>query len=122
MELYLQMGHGMQRMCGELIQHWGKGNVILSPVNTVPSKIVALSKQYQKNGGGVLFDPQLYYPKDGADKLKLYEYWPDNDVSITDTPMHQKICRDILPLMSRSLQKQLLYLVWKWILMALSMD
>ena len=90
------MGHGMQKMSGDLIQHWGKGTAILSPVNTAPNKTTVLSRQYRNHGGEVLFDPQLYYPKDGADKLKLYDYWPDAGVSISDSSMHQRICRDIL--------------------------
>ena len=95
MKLYLQMGHGMQSMCNDLIRHWGDGTVIFSPVNTKRSKLASLSKQYHKSGGTVLFDPQLYYPHDGADNLQLYDYWPDYNMSITDSAIHRKICRDI---------------------------
>lgn len=96
MKLYLQMGHGMQQMCALLIRHWGEGTVIFSPVNTPRTKLKNLAAQYRTSGGQVLFDPQLYYPHDGADKLKLYDYWPDSNTTITDTATHQRICRDIL--------------------------
>lgn len=96
MKLYLQMGHGMQQMCVSLIQHWGEGTVIFSPVNIGATKLKNLAKQYRKSGGQVLFDPQLYYPHDGADKLKQYDYWPDANTTITETITHQRICRDIL--------------------------
>ena len=33
MELYLQLGHGMQALSQELIKNWGEGTVIISPVN-----------------------------------------------------------------------------------------
>lgn len=96
MKFYLQMGHGMQKMCNDLIQYWGEGTVVFSPVNTERRKLKDLSAQYHKSGGEVLFDPQLYYPHDGADKLQMYDYWPDSNVSITDSVTHKRICRDIL--------------------------
>ena len=83
-------------MCALLIRHWGEGTVIFSPVNTPRTKLKNLAAQYRTSGGQVLFDPQLYYPHDGADKLKLYDYWPDSNTTITDTATHQRICRDIL--------------------------
>ena len=86
----------MQQMCALLIRHWGEGTVIFSPVNTPRTKLKNLAAQYRTSGGQVLFDPQLYYPHDGADKLKLYDYWPDSNTTITDTATHQRICRDIL--------------------------
>ena len=96
MKLYLQMGHGMQQMCDSLINYWGEGTVIFSPVNIERTKLKSLATKYRVSGGQVLFDPQLYYPHDGADKLKEYDYWPDSNATITDTATHQRICRDIL--------------------------
>lgn len=95
MKLYMQMGHGMQEMCNDLIRHWGEGTVIFSPVNTERTKLKSLSARYHKSGGSVLFDPQLYYPHDGAVKLQQYDYWPGNNMSITDSATHRSICRDI---------------------------
>ena len=40
MELYLQMGHGMQSMAEELIGLWGGGNVIISPVNITQDRVL----------------------------------------------------------------------------------
>lgn len=45
MELYLQLGHGMQALAQELIKSWGKGNVIISPVNLQQDKLVVFSKK-----------------------------------------------------------------------------
>ncbi len=96
MKLLLQMGHGMQQVCTDLLRYWGEGTVIFSPVNTAHNKLPGLAKTYRSCGGEVVFDPQLYYPKDGADKLLQYDYWPETGMSITDSPTHQAICRDVL--------------------------
>ena len=96
MELVLQMGHGMQSMCEKLFKYWGTGTAILSPVNLERKKLADLARRYHAANGKVLFDPQLYYPKDGADKLQRYDYWPGANMSITDSLTHQNICRDIL--------------------------
>ena len=65
MELYLQMGHGMQSMAEELIGLWGGGNVIISPVNITQDRVVGFSKKITSIGGNILFDPQMFYPKEG---------------------------------------------------------
>ena len=83
MQLFLQMGHGMQKMCEELINKWGKGTVILSPVNMACDKLESYSKKIHNLGGEVLFDPQLFFPKGANDKLKLYEYWPDENATFS---------------------------------------
>ncbi len=88
MELYLQLGHGMQALSLELIKSWGKGHVILSPVNMRQDKIEPFSRKIQANGGDVLFDPQMFYPKDGHSKLQAYDYWPDANSSITTNNIH----------------------------------
>lgn len=83
MELYLQLGHGMQALSKELIKNWNGGTVIISPVNMSQSKIPTYAKEINDLGGNVLFDPQLFYPKDGHNKLQAYDYWPAKDVSVT---------------------------------------
>ncbi len=95
MDLYLQMGHGMQEMCIELIKMWGKGTVILSPVNIPPTKIITYAKKIKLEGGSVLFDPQMFYPKEGHSKLKLYDYWPGENVSISENECSKSINREI---------------------------
>lgn len=96
MELYLQLGHGMQALAQEFIKSWGKGNVIISPVNLSQDKIVGFSKKIQTAGGQVLFDPQMFYPKEGHIKLQAYDYWPAQGVSITSEDGHANINRELL--------------------------
>ncbi len=96
MDLFLQMGYGMQSLCTEIITKWKSGTVILSPVNIGPNKIMPFSKQIRDAGGSVLFDPQMFYPKEGHVKLKEYDYWPLDGVSISDSASCQSICRELL--------------------------
>lgn len=83
MELYLQMGHGMKAMAEELIKSWGQGTAIISPVNMPQDKIAAFAEKIHKTGGDVLFDPQMFYPKEGHIKLREYDYWPQEGVSVS---------------------------------------
>ena len=96
MELYLQLGHGMKALAQELIKSWGNGKVIISPVNLQQDKLVAFSKKIQAAGGQVLFDPQMFYPKEGHLKLQAYDYWPTQGVSITSGDGHAAINRELL--------------------------
>lgn len=96
MKLYLQLGHGMQALAQELIKLWGNGNVIISPVNMQQDKLVAFSKKIQSAGGQVLFDPQMFYPKEGHVKLQAYDYWPAQGVSIMSDNGHANINRELL--------------------------
>lgn len=96
MELYLQLGHGMQGMSMELIEHWKSGTVIISPVNITQDKLKGFSDKIHSVGGDVLFDPQMFYPKEGHTKLQAYDYWPAKDVSITSNQEHINICRELL--------------------------
>lgn len=96
MELYLQLGHGMQGLTQELIKGWGKGTAIISPVNMAQDKIVPFSKKIHTIGGDVLFDPQMFYPKEGHLKLQAYDYWPNEGCSITSANIHADINRELL--------------------------
>lgn len=98
MELYLQMGHGMQAMAEELIESWGGGNVVLSPVNIAKDRIVGFSRRIVAIGGNVLFDPQMFYPKEGHAKLKTYDYWPQEGASISSKNIAEEINRELLRL------------------------
>lgn len=98
MELYLQMGHGMQGMAQELIKTWGNGKVIISPVNFKNpgnESVEVLSKKIKLVGGQVLFDPQMFYPKEGHTKLQKYDYWPAEGVSIASEGGYQPINREL---------------------------
>lgn len=96
MELYLQMGHGMQAMAQELVKIWGSGNIIISPVNFQQDKLTDFSDKINLAGGNVLFDPQMFYPKEGHLKLKAYDYWPQENVSITSDEGYKSIDRELL--------------------------
>lgn len=96
MELYLQMGHAMQKMAKDLIGEWGQGTVILSPVNMRQDKLADYSKSIKLVGGNVLFDPQMFFPKEGNDKLKEYDYWPKEGVTISSTSDFRTVNTEIL--------------------------
>lgn len=72
----MQLGHGMQGLSQELIKCWGKGTAIISPVNMPQAKLAPYAKKIHSIGGEVLFDPQMFYPKEGHLKLQAYDYWP----------------------------------------------
>ncbi|EGO6639881.1 hypothetical protein IV488_10870 [Enterococcus faecalis] len=75
MDFYIQMGHGMQGMCQELIKNWGDGTVIVSPVNIDPNKLESFCEKINNINGDVLFDPQMYFPEKYHKNLKKYDYW-----------------------------------------------
>lgn len=90
------MGHGMQAMALELVRVWGKGNIIISPVNIQQSKVEDFAKKINSFGGNVLFDPQMFYPKEGHIKLQAYDYWLQEGVSITSEEGNKTINRELL--------------------------
>lgn len=96
MELFLQMGHGMMSLAESLVGVWGSGTVILSPVNLSRGQIAGFSKRIQKHHGSVLFDPQMFFPKAAHEKLKLYDYWPSEGVSITSRDGYHQINQELL--------------------------
>ena len=96
MELYLQLGHGMQSLSQELIKKWGNGTAIISPVNMPQAKIAPFAKKIQAAGGQVLFDPQMFYPKEGHLKLQAYDSWPSEGCSISTIGIHENINRELL--------------------------
>lgn len=98
MELYIQMGHGMQRMCLDLFTHWGGGTIILSPLNIQPKSIVGFSSNVQKLGGNVLLDPQLYYPRKYHKNLPQYEYWPQEGITLLETGSFDTVIESLVQL------------------------
>ena len=82
MELYLQMGHGMQSMSKELISQWGAGHIIISPVNIKQQSLEKYTKEISALNGKLYFDPQIFYPHDANTKLKEYDYWPQGSLYI----------------------------------------
>ena len=99
MKLFLQMGHGMQAISLELLGAWGGGSVIMSPVNfKIPNidSVRALARKISSQGGNILFDPQMFYPKEGHTKLQAYDYWPTEGVSISSDEGHRTINQELL--------------------------
>lgn len=96
MQLYLQMGHGMMALSEEMIKKWGSGSVIISPVNMNQDRLASYAKKINSYGGEVLFDPQMFYPKEGHDKLKEYEYWPEAGVSVSTDNGYKTINQGLL--------------------------
>jgi hypothetical protein len=81
MDFYIQMGHGMQSMCKDLLSDWGSSTVIFSPLNIPPERLEKFSTVIAKANGNILFDPQLYFPRKYHKNLTKYDYWPQNDVT-----------------------------------------
>lgn len=96
MELYLQMGHGMQQLCLDLFSEWKHGTVVLSPMNIAPNRIAAYSARVKKAGGNILFDPQLYYPRKYQKKLLLYPYWPQEGITLLENGAFDTVIDSLL--------------------------
>ncbi len=98
MEFYIQMGHGMQKMILELLHDWKQGNVILSPINIDADKIETFTNHVHKNGGEVLFDPQLYLPRERPQKLSDYKYWPQGNVTLLEKGSWDMVIKPLVDL------------------------
>lgn len=98
MDLYLQMGYGMKALSIEMLKAWGAGSVILSPVNMQQNKLIEFSDTLQSFGGDILFDPQMFYPKEGHSKLRQYDYWPVEGSSLSVETNVRTVCLELLRL------------------------
>lgn len=96
MKLYLQMGHGMQNISKSLVKLWGGGDIVLSPVNMEQSKALIYAQSIRELNGKILFDPQLFSPRNGHAKLQQYDYWPQGTIS--DSSILNFINRKLLKL------------------------
>jgi len=76
MKLYLQFGHGMMRLCRELLPQMPGSAVILSPRDLKESQIETFGSDIIKIGRTTLLDPQLYAPRCDHRKLTNHVYWP----------------------------------------------
>ncbi len=81
MRFYIQMGHGMQKICTELSKYWNGATVILSPLNISPEKLNTFSATIQKTGGSILLDPQIYSPRKYHRNLQKYDYFPKSGIT-----------------------------------------
>ena len=75
MQLYLQIGHGMQEHTRELLDRWGGGGAILSPRDLTEAQLRKLASDIVKRGGEPLFDPQCYVRDADHEKLVAHDYW-----------------------------------------------
>lgn len=98
MELYIQMGHGMQSMCRELLSYWGDATIILSPLNIPPKSIVNISKDFHRQNGSVLLDPQIYFPRKYHKNLAKHSYWPQKDVTSFEAGMCDELISSLATL------------------------
>lgn len=79
MELQLQVGWGMMALCGELLQRWGGGSVILSPRDLEPEQVGRFAEATSRiSGSELLLDPQLYVPGSDHARLTSHNYWPSD--------------------------------------------
>ena len=78
MDLYLQFGWGMMKLCREFCQDWRYSTVILSPRDLKADQLERLSADITDSGGSVLLDPQFYLPRADHHRLTAHNYWPDN--------------------------------------------
>jgi len=93
MNLYIQMGHGMVKLCKDLCSAWHGTTVIVSPQNIYPTdELAPFAVSLQKLNGKVLFDPQLYSPRKYHKNLQTHNYWPRSGV--TDIELGD--CRELL--------------------------
>jgi hypothetical protein len=82
MNLYIQMGHGMQSLCRELAELWNGSTVILSPVDIAQDKLTPFAESLHRVNGQVLLDPQMYRPLKFHRNLQRYSYWPKSVANI----------------------------------------
>lgn len=90
------MGHGMKQLCIDMLSKWGEGTIILSPVNINQMKLEEYAHEFRKRNAKILFDPQLFFPKDAHEKLKNYDYWPLENSTLTDKDTLDLINNEIL--------------------------
>jgi hypothetical protein len=81
MELYIQMGHGMQSMCKDLLADWKTATIIVSPMNIQQDKLTNFASDIRKQKGAILFDSQWYYPRKYHKNLNSYSYWPKKNAT-----------------------------------------
>ncbi|HUM84333.1 MAG TPA: hypothetical protein PLN48_11290 [Lachnospiraceae bacterium] len=96
MELYIQMGHGMQTLALDHLQAFGSGTFIISPLNIPYDKLRAFSKRLLRENGKLLFDPQMYYVRKYQKNLTKYPYWPQSDI----TNLENGVCDEVVKSLS----------------------
>lgn len=60
------------------------------------AKVGSFAQKVHEVGGNILFDPQMFYPKEEHIKLQAYDYWPSEGCSIASADTHASINRELL--------------------------
>ena len=76
MNLYLQFGHGMMKLCREMLPFLPETTVILSPRDLTDAQIETFASDINALNGTTLLDPQLYAPHSDHKTLTKHAYWP----------------------------------------------
>ncbi len=95
MDLYIQMGHGMQSLAQDHLQVFGNGTFIISPLNMPPKSLVPFSRKTTSQNGQLLFDPQMYYPRKYQKTLAQYSYWPQTDITMLENGAFDEVVKGL---------------------------
>ena len=95
MELFIQMGHGMQTLALEHLDVFGGGTVIISPMNIQSNNLVRYAANVRKKNGKILFDPQLYYPRRYQKNLSTYAYWPQDNITLLEMGQFDQVVNEL---------------------------
>ena len=69
MELFIQMGHGMQTLALEHLDVFGGGTVIISPMNIQSNNLVRYAANVRKKNGKILFRSTIVLPTSLSEKF-----------------------------------------------------
>lgn len=75
MELFLQIGAGMQGHAKTLIGRWNGGGAVLSPRDLEHEQIIKLAGEITAAGGEPMLDPQCYVKTADHERLVGHPYW-----------------------------------------------
>lgn len=98
MELFLQMGHNMQKLALEHLEDFGGGTLIISPMNILPKSLGKFCDNVHKRKGNILIDPQLYYPRKFQKNLALYDYWPQEEFTALEEGQFDQVVESLAEL------------------------
>lgn len=85
MDLFIQMGHGMQSLALELLGSGDAETFILSPLNSTPDRLIKFGQSVSRMNGKSLLDPQLYCPRKYHKNLAQYSYWPQDSKTLFES-------------------------------------
>lgn len=98
MDLYVQMGHGMQSLALELLESGGPETFILSPLNSQENRLIQFANKANKKGAKLLMDPQLYCPRKHQKNLCNYSYWPQGETTNLESGNCDRVINSLIAL------------------------